>query len=351
LTNALLAQPARDSAERVDTLLAEAWACRHESVPRAETLLQQALRASQQVGYLRGQAYAVLRLALCGHIRGQDTQLVDSSLQLALSLMRELGDRAGEAEALNLHANQLGMAGQHEAAKATHLQALALREALGDTAGAAASHHNLAQQLLTTGRTQEALQHLQESQVAAKACGDARTQAYSHTGLALAYEQLGDLASANQSLDDALTQVRLTQDRALECTILTARARLLHRMGRGSEAQAHLNAALALALDTGNQGDLVRVRQMQGELLLDSGQATQASEQFHQALLGARRVGEAVLEPDLLLQLARAQRASGVPATARALACEALDLAQRQNRAALAAEAQRLLDLLGPVAT
>lgn len=350
MTDALLSQPARDTAERVDTLLAEAWACRHESVPRAEALLQQALRASQQVGYRRGQAYAVLRLALCGHIRGQDTQLVDSSLQLALSLMREMGDRAGEAEALNLHANHLGMAGRHEDAHAMHLQALALRQALGDAVGTAASHHNLAHQLLHVGRTQEALQHLQASQAAAKASGDARTQAYSHAGLARAYEQLGDLASSNQTLEDALTQVRLTKDRALECTILTARAHLLHRMGRSAEAQPCLDAALALALDTGNQGDLVRVRQVQGELLLDQGQATQACEQFHQALLGARRVGEVVLEPELLLQLARAQRASGVPAAARALASEALDLAQRQNNTARTAEAQRLLDLLRPVA-
>ena len=332
---------------RVEALLAEAWACRHENVPRAEALLQQALRAAQHIDYRRGQAYAILRLALCGHMRGQDTPLVDGSLQLALAMMRELDDRAGESEALNLRGNQLARVGRHEDALAVHQQALALRQALGDMRGQAASLHNMALQLLALGRTEEALAHVQESLTAAHACGDLRCVAYAQNSLAQSFVALGDLQSALSALEQALADVRRTTDRALECTLRTHQGRVLHQLGRGAEAGPCLDAALALALDTGNQGDLIRVYQALGELQLSQGDATRATENLQLALLAARRAGEQALEPALLLLQAHAQRACRRQAAAASLARAALQLAEQTGDRSTPAQARRLLELMG----
>lgn len=347
MTEALQAQPSRDTAAGVDTLLAEAWACRHESVPRAEALLQQALRAAQSIDYRRGQAYAILRLALCGHMRGQDPQLVNSSLQLALATMRELGDRSGESEALNLSGNLLSRAGRHTEAVQVLRLALALRQALGDQRGESSSLQNIALELQALGRTEEALAHVKQSLAAARACGDLRCAAYAQNTLSKLFRDLGDLPSALKALDQALKDVLKTQDRALECTVRTGQGQTLHELGRTSEAAPCLDAALKLALETGNQGDLIRVHQALGGVELSRGDATRATEHLHLALLAARRAGEVALEPMLLTQQAHAQWARGAVTAAEALASEALLLAQSGSNPGAAEEARRLLTLLG----
>ena len=253
MTEALQAQPSRDTAAGVDALLAEAWACRHESVPRAEALLQQALRAAQNIDYRRGQAYAILRLALCGHMRRQDPQLVDSSLQLALGMLREMHDRAGQAEAFNLQANLLSTSGHAEQALEVHRQALALRQALNDRSGEAGSLLNMANELLDLGRTQEAIDHVRQSMAAARECRDTAGLAYAHNTLASAFRQLEDWPSALAALEEALRLVRRTQVRALECTVMTQRGLVLHRLVRKQEARTCLDAALALAQATGHR--------------------------------------------------------------------------------------------------
>ena len=66
------------------------------------------------------------------------------SLQQALDLFRQTGDRSGEAEALNGLGEVLLATGEPDGARAQHASALALTTGTGDVYEQARAHHGLA---------------------------------------------------------------------------------------------------------------------------------------------------------------------------------------------------------------
>ena len=83
--------------------------------------------------------------------------------QEALTLFRELGDRAGEAEALNGLGDALLASGQPEDARAQHAIALGLASQIGDKFERARAHNGLAHTFHATGDPGQARHHWQQA--------------------------------------------------------------------------------------------------------------------------------------------------------------------------------------------
>jgi diguanylate cyclase (GGDEF)-like protein len=337
------AELSHDTPQRVDALIAQAWECRHQDVPQAQSLLQTAAQLAQRIDHQQGLAYTMLRLALCDYMRREDALGMEMRLQQALSLMRSLGDTAGEAEALNLLGNVLTTQARFEEGIATHQLALALRRRLGNLEGEAGSLNNIALALRHQGQPAEALEHLLQSQAVARTAGDFTAQAYAQVNVGSTLLELADPAAALDALDRALELVRATSDRALECTTQTQRGLALGQLNRRDEALSALEKAMALARRTGNRGDLTRVHLALGQVLMDVDETAAAQGHLRTALEGARGGGDLALEPEALLRLAQARLRMGDADEAARLGDEVLALAQRRQDVGVLADAHQLL--------
>ncbi|MBU2670974.1 tetratricopeptide repeat protein, partial [Actinoplanes bogorensis] len=144
--------------------------------------------------------------------------------QQSLTIVEELGDRAGTA--LSYH--QLGMLaqdrGDYVEAERRHQQALTIKEDLGDRAGAARSYHELGNLAYLTGDLAEAERRYQQSLTIKEDLGDRAGTALSYHQLGMLAQNRGDYAEAKRRYQQSLTILEDLGDRA-------GTARSYHQLG------------------------------------------------------------------------------------------------------------------------
>ncbi len=336
----------RDSAlvrQQVDALNQRAHHLRHEDARQALLLCRQAQALALQAGYQRGLAWSLLRLGVCQLILGlaDDDPLV--TVQQGLGLMRSLGDRQGEAEALNLLGNLFNDRQAMDDALACHQQCLALRRCLGDVPGEATSLHNLALVHRDLGQLPEALEHVYRSLELAQTRQDVVLTAYALNTLGRLLVELQDPPQAQAMFERALGLVGQTADRALESTLRMNLGQLLAAAGDLAAARLQLGHARDLAQATGNSGDLALARLALGRLHQAAGQFALAAPLLDQALAVARQRGDRALVAELLLAQAAAPLAAGAAVQALPLLQQALAEAEAARAPSLAAPAHQQL--------
>ena len=332
-----------DSPAAVDRLNQRAFAGRHEDARTALVLADEALAMASRIGYDAGRAWALQRLALLRHMLGESLVTVEPVLMQGLAVFRELGERAGEAEALNLRGNLLDTAGDPLRAAEQHGLALALRRALGDRAGEAGSLNNLGIALRHQGRHAEALEVLLQSLEIARDLGEPRGAAYPLLNIARTLADLGDPAEASLRCHEVLALAARTDDRGLECSAHVQLGEAQLALGRHEAALAELHRAWQIAERTANAGDLALAMRALGAVHQSLGAFATAAERLHGALALARRQGDPELVCDVLRLLGRNELLQGRPNDALRLLDEALQVALRRGAPLLAAPVHELL--------
>jgi tetratricopeptide (TPR) repeat protein len=287
---------------RVRELVAQAYRWRHDDSRRALGFARQALALAETTGDAPGRAWALLRLAVCELILaepGAEAHGAEATEGLAA-----LGERAGEAEGLNLLANIRSAQGDYAAAIVLHERCFALREACGDIEGAAGSLNNLGAELREIGRHAEAQLVLRESLALAQTIADLRGVAYARVNLGLCGLEQRDADAAVDHFEQAFASVTRTEDRALECSVLTGLGRARTLQGRHDEARGLLQHAQSLARRTGNLGDQARVRIALAALEEALGRLDAAEALLLAALPALQRSGERPLEAQVRQRLA-----------------------------------------------
>lgn len=333
---------AAESAARVDELLGLAYRNRHDDTRRALGFARQACDMADRLGYASGRAWARLRMALCEYILADTSRLYEQRLGEAISMMRDLGDRAGEAEAMNLLAGILNTRGEHAAALDLYTRCGQVRESLGDLAGQAAALNNLGLTLRMLSRTGEALDCLRRSLVIAQAQADTLRIAYAHLNLGSVFLDLDDSGTATEHLQQAFASVARTEDRALECSILIGLARAQALRGAHDTALGLLQHAQALALRTGNVSDQAHVALAQAAVEQGRGGHAAAEAHLHATLASLHRADERVLEADVLVRLAHSLWQLGQVEAALLRLERAQALALATGQALVAESAHRL---------
>ncbi|MFC4019156.1 tetratricopeptide repeat protein [Micromonospora sp. GCM10011542] len=170
-----------------------------------------------------------------------------ATARIGLAAARTLGDRRGEAEALeclgkaHFQARQLPEAAEH------HRAALAIRREIGDEYGTAVSINALGLLGLRHRRLTESLTHFSESLAIFKRLGNQRWQALLLSNLAETRYELGELTEAAELLERALVVQRKIDDRGQEGNCLFFLSMTLRELGRIEEALAAIESALAIA--------------------------------------------------------------------------------------------------------
>jgi tetratricopeptide (TPR) repeat protein len=249
----------------------EANALRFDLLLRLEAVLDRLGRRQDQVQVIQKSASEAKRLDDTGRMALallreasilaylDESDQARSAASRALAQFRDLGDKAGEAEALRELGFAAWKAGDFGAALDCTRGALERHRRLGDTAGEASALHNLAEIYRGLGDARRALQWFSQAMELHWVSGSRRGEILSLFGIGHCWQQLGDESRACQHYETALTLCEQHGEPTMKARILYALAGLSRRrnelddslrlMRRTIEIDRSLNFAHALGHD------------------------------------------------------------------------------------------------------
>jgi len=260
-----------------------------------------AIQAARYLGDRLGQAGALNDLGDIRRLTG-DYPAAAQALEQALGIYRDLGDRRGQANALHYLGYVRMSTGDYPAAAQAQEQALDIYRDLGDRRGQANALHYLGAVWWSTGDYPVAAQALEQALDIYRDLGDRLGQADALHHLGYVRMSTGDYPAAAQALEQALGIYRDIGDRGCEAEALNQRGALHRVSGDLAQAQGCHQRALDLARAIASSWDEAHALAGLGRCALAVGHATQAEALLRQALEIFQRIGSAEA-PDLLAEL------------------------------------------------
>jgi tetratricopeptide (TPR) repeat protein/transcriptional regulator with XRE-family HTH domain len=269
--------------------------------PDAITRHTAAIQAAQQLGDRLGQASALNDLGELRRLTGEYPAAAQAQEQ-ALDIYRDLGDRLGQARTLNDLGVVRRMTGDYPAAAQALEQALGIYRDRGDRLGQARALRGLGDVRRLTGEYPAAAWALEQALDNCRDLGYRQGQANVLLNLGVVRRLTGDYPAAAQAQDEALGIYRDLGDRGGETEALNERGTLHRVSGDLPQAQGCHQQALDLARATGSTWDEAHALAGLGRRALAAGHATQAGVLLRQALEIFQRIGAAEAA-DLLAEL------------------------------------------------
>jgi tetratricopeptide (TPR) repeat protein/transcriptional regulator with XRE-family HTH domain len=261
------------------------WA---EAITRHEAAIQAALHLGDRLG----QAHALNSLGEVRRLTG-DYPAAAQAQEQVLGIYRDLGHRLGQAHALN----QLGMVrlmtGDYPAAAQAQEQALGIYRDLGDRLGQANVLHYLGIVRMATSDYPAAAQVLEQALGIYRDLGDRLGQANALLELGPVRRLTGDYPAAAQVLEQALGIYRDLGHRGGEAQTLNETGTLYRVSSDLAQAEGYHQRALDLARAIASFWDEAHALAGLGRCALAAGHATQAEILLRQALEIFQRIGAA----------------------------------------------------------
>jgi tetratricopeptide (TPR) repeat protein len=297
-----------------------------------------AAQAAQRLGDRPGQAHALNDLGVARWLTG-DYPAAAQDLELALGIYRDLGDRLGQAHGLNWLGAVRWLMGDFPAAAQDLELALGICRDLGDRGGQAHGLNWLGAVRRLTGDYPAAAQVLELALGIYRDLGDRLGQAHALSELGAVRLLTGDYPAAAQDLEQALGICRDLGDRGGQAHGLNWLGAVRRLTGDYPAAAQLLEQALGICRDLGDRGGEAETLNDRGTLHRVSGELAQAEGCHQQALELARAIASSWDEAHALAGLSRCAMAGGHATQARVLLRQALEIFQRIG----AAEAPDLL--------
>ncbi|SDI31147.1 Flp pilus assembly protein TadD, contains TPR repeats [Actinokineospora alba] len=216
---------------------------------RANLLTAARLAATTSPGHTVGLSRA-LAAYLDAHSHYHDAH---SLHDLARSVARASGDRAGEATTTGLFATACGRLGDNREALRHHQMALEMHRETGDRRGEGAALHGLALACWRLGRYREAFRHVGAALEVYRETGDRAGEGRALYALGLAHLQLGRYPDALRTHEQALAVHCEIGDRRGEGRTRNNLGMVYERLARDDDARTQFAAALAIAAEVGNR--------------------------------------------------------------------------------------------------
>ena len=238
----------------------------------------------------------------------------------AVAAARQLGDRLGQANALNDLGPVRWLTDDHPAAIQVLEQALALYRDLGDRAGQANALNNLGPVRLLTGDHRGAARDLEQALGIYRNLGDRHGQAKTLNELGAVRWLTDDYPAATQALEQALGIYRNLGDRHGQANALSYLGGIRRRTGDYPAATQLLDQALGIYRDLGDRLGQASALCYLGEVRLATGDYPAAAQLLGQALGIYRDLGDRLGRAFALSNLGTLRRVTGdYPAAAQAL--------------------------------
>ncbi len=224
----------------------------------------------------------------------------------ALPLFRTLGDKSGEAQALNTLGYIFFSLGQTQKGLELSEQALAIRSATGDQLGQAESLANIGVGYAFLGDRRKALEYYSRALPLQKAAGNRQGETYTLNNLGATYFSLGENHRAIEFSEQALPLCRTLGDRAGEAQALNNLGAAYLGLAEYQTSMDYYSKALPITEAARDRRGEAAVRNNLAFLYQALGQNERVREQFERALQLLRIVGDRRIEARTLINLARA---------------------------------------------
>jgi tetratricopeptide (TPR) repeat protein/transcriptional regulator with XRE-family HTH domain len=296
--------------------------------PWAEAITRHtaAVQAARSLGDRLGEANALDDL---GDVRGLAGEFpaAAQALEQALAIYRDLGDRLGQANALRDLAYVRGADDYPAAAQALE-QALAIYRDLGDRLGQADALTWLGVLRAVTGDFRAAARAEEQALGIYRDLGDRLGEAGALTWLGDVRRVTGDYPAAAQALEQALAICRDLGDRAGQATALIFIGDWRRVTGDYPAAAQALEQALGIFSDIGHREYYAIALAGLGDVRRATGDYPAAAQALEQALAIARDIGDRGSEVEMLNLRGTLHRVSGDLAQADLCHLQALGLAR-----------------------
>lgn len=276
-----------------------------ESRRKAIERYGEALRLMREAGDRRGEAMTLTNMGNIYHLLS-DPQKAIHHLDQALIVWRDVGDRHLEAITRYIKGGVYNGVGEPQKALESYKLALPVMRAVGDQSGEAGTFTQIGSVYRSTGEPQEALDHFAQALVLWRTVGDRRNEASVLNNMGTVYTLLGELQKALNYLDQALTIVPATKDPRLEAVTLSNLGHVYNLLDDPEKALRHLDRALAVTRANSDRRAEAGVLTHMGTAYILSREHAKAVEYLERALelriATSNRQGEAIT----LNQLGRA---------------------------------------------
>jgi len=269
-----------DSIRTIDELNDSSWQVMLRDPVGAADIATHALELSRTIHYDKGIASALLNSAWC-HLFLSDLSGAETFALEALNLYNAMDDLLG----LSLSYNVLGAVfherGEFDKALERFMKSLEIAKSLGRKDREAASLNNVGEVLKDAGEIQEALTYFMRASEAMKAMGDEKAAGVEIepnvlVNIGEAFLALGETENASSYLELALDSAEAVEDAGTEARTLKALANVAKRRGFVKEAQDLFTRALERAQSTGQILIASEAMTENAELLIETGDLTEA---------------------------------------------------------------------------
>lgn len=205
--------------QQIDELNEKAWSEKYTDARKALELSQTVLSKSKELGYKKGQAYALRNMAACQWLLADYDAGIDNA-QTSFRLFEDLRDSFGLAHAFNVLGNINEKKGKHAEALDFYNKSLKIREEIDDKEGAATSLNNIGNVYFGFGRMADAVECYLKSLRFQEEINNLAGVSRSLNNIGNIYARLGEYQKAFETLNRSLELKRQIGDKINEGKVL-----------------------------------------------------------------------------------------------------------------------------------
>lgn len=254
-----------------------------ESRRKAVEQYGEAVRLMREAGDRRGEAMTLTNTGMVYYGLAEPQKAIEP-LDQALTIWREIGDRHLEAIARSISGRVHNLVGEPQKALELYNLAIPVMHEVGDQSAEAVTFMQIGNVYRLFGESQKALDHFDQALPLMRTVGDRRNEAMVLNNMGTVYTLLGERQKALNYFEQVLPLARATTDRAVEAAAVTNMGTVYNLMNEPAKALVQLNQALKLVRETGDRKTEAAVLTHTGTAYSLSGERAKAVEYLERAL-------------------------------------------------------------------
>ena len=272
--------------------------------------LEQALVIYREIGDRAGEGKALVGTGTVHDSLGQYPQALEQ-LQQALVIFREAGNHSGKGTILNNIGTVYRNLGQYPQALEQLQQALVISREVGDRVGEGAILNNIGEVYCNLRQYPLTMNYYQQALLIRQKVGDRAGEGATLNNMGVVCINLGQYPQALDYFQQVLLTAREIGDRAGEGTILNNIGEVYRNLGQYSSALEYNQQALSIAQAVGDRVGEGRDLNNIGLVYTSLGQHSPALNYFQQALFIVQEVGSRAMEGTTLNNIGEVYRNLG----------------------------------------
>ncbi|KAL9960763.1 hypothetical protein ACROYT_G034263 [Oculina patagonica] len=258
---------------------------------KAKELNERAITIMREIGDKRGEATANGNLGTVFQSLG-DYVKAKEYLEKALAINMEIGNRATEAANYGNLGTVFQSISDYVKAKEYIEKALAIYMEIGYREGEAICYGNLGTVFKSLGKNFKAKEYLEKSLAISVAIGARAGEATNYGNLGAVFKSLGDYGKAKEYHEKSLSIMTEIGHRAGEATNYGYLGSLFKSLGKYVKAKEYLEKALAINMEIGNRAEEATNYVNLGNVFQSLGECLKAEEYFKKALVINIEIGD-----------------------------------------------------------